>query len=192
MFNSGVQTVNWSTKFAAPDVFDFGLSGRTLIVCYGNPLRGDDGLAWQVASLLRVKLHDERIELICRFQLTPELAEEMSRSARVLFVDACVEGSPGDIRWSPIVLDHRAENDASAAPFTHQLTPQSLLAVCSSLYGRHPETIEVTICGNTFSLSEELSAVVHASVHKAVEDIARWTIKPIISRKRPPENDLSI
>jgi hydrogenase maturation protease len=192
MFNCGVRTVKLSTKCAAPERLAPAPSKPTLIVCYGNALRGDDGVAWKIANLLRVKLDDERIELICCSQLTPELAEEMSHAARVLFVDACVEGFPGDIRWSPIDLADPSEKNADAAAFSHHSTPRSLLALCSALYGEVPDTTEVTVCGSTFSLSEELSAVVEAGVQKAVEDIAGWTLTSLNPRKCLPNSELSI
>ena len=52
---------------------------RVLILGYGNPLRSDDGLGWQVAvQLFRTNTSPEVLVLPCH-QLTPELAEPISR-----------------------------------------------------------------------------------------------------------------
>ena len=70
---------------------------RTLIIGYGNPLRGDDGLGWQVASEL-AKCVDALISVVAVHQLTPELAEPVSDADLVIFVDSSCDGEPGSWR----------------------------------------------------------------------------------------------
>jgi hydrogenase maturation protease len=45
----------------------------TLLIGYGNPLRGDDGLGWQVADQV-ARDADKSIKVVATHQLTPELA----------------------------------------------------------------------------------------------------------------------
>jgi hydrogenase maturation protease len=73
----------------------------TLIIGYGNPLRGDDGLGWQVAGEL-AKCVDALISAVAVQQLTPELAEPVSDADLVIFVDASCHGEPGSWRCESI------------------------------------------------------------------------------------------
>src|SRR6185369_11175120 len=109
-----------------------------LIIGYGNPLRGDDGFGYRAA---------ERIPgAIAVHQLTPELMDPIARADRVLFLDACAEGAPGEIRR------RRVEPLRSEGAFTHHVTPEALLAGVLALYGRVPEAEVMTVCGADFSL----------------------------------------
>jgi hydrogenase maturation protease len=74
---------------------------RVLIVGYGNPLRGDDGLGWHAAEALRAALPEA--EILAVHQLTPELAEDASRAELVIFLDAAETGAPGEWRCREIV-----------------------------------------------------------------------------------------
>ena len=68
-----------------------------LIIGYGNPLRGDDGVGWRVAEAVAAALPDGAAEVLTVHQLTPELAELMSRADRVIFIDAAAEGEAGEV-----------------------------------------------------------------------------------------------
>ena len=123
-----------------------------LAICYGNPLRGDDGLGWEVARRLGGKplpAH-ARIE-VCQ-QLTPELAEPMSQAERVVFVDARAGGNPGEITFTTL---HAA--DGLLNPVGHALAPESLLALSRHLYGKVPEAVMCSVAGRHFGLGETLS-----------------------------------
>jgi hydrogenase maturation protease len=93
-----------------------------LIIAYGNPLRSDDGVAWQAAETLRRKLPSAQAEITCVHQLTPELAERLSRSQSVIFLDASCSGEPGKITCEPLSL-------SADVHFAHQLSPRGLLAL---------------------------------------------------------------
>jgi hydrogenase maturation protease len=66
-----------------------------LIIGYGNPLRGDDGLGVEVACCLKEIIRDESVEVLSQHQLMPELADPVSRASLVVFVDARVGDTPG-------------------------------------------------------------------------------------------------
>ena len=125
-----------------------------LVIGYGNPLRGDDGFGLRAA---------ERIPgAIAVHQLTPELMDPISRADRVLFLDASVEGVPGEIRRRPV------ERKAAGAAFTHYATPEALLAGALALYGRAPEAEIITVGGACFSLSDRLSGAVEAALDTVI------------------------
>jgi hydrogenase maturation protease len=133
------------------------------IICYGNPLRGDDGLGWHAAERLRAAIRDPRVEILAMHQLTPELMEAISRADRVIFIDACAGPVPGEIQ------ERTVEPEAGGAAFTHHITPAALMAGAKALYGRAPQATLVTVTGADFSLSDELSPAVSSAVDALVQ-----------------------
>src|SRR5664279_5559219 len=117
-----------------------------LIIAYGNPLRGDDGLGWRVAEALRAARPD--LQILTLQQLTPELMDPISRAGRVVFIDACEGAVPGEIRESVV------QPQAAGAAFTHHATPAALLAGAQALYGRAPAANLITVTGADFSFSD--------------------------------------
>ncbi|MCX6628521.1 MAG: hydrogenase maturation protease [Candidatus Solibacter sp.] len=135
---------------------------HTLIVGYGNVLRGDDGAGFLVAELLRERIRDPEIQILSQQQLLPELMEPISRVARVIFIDASVSGRAGKFQRIPL------RPAPACARFTHHATPESLLAGAQSLYGHTPEATLYTIPGRFFETGEELTP----SVRRAVNELA--------------------
>lgn len=129
-----------------------------LVIGYGNCLRGDDGLGWYVAQCLAQKADPAELEVIPCAQLTPDLAESVSRATAVLFIDAVQDGQVGEIRRETVL--------PSPAPpsFTHHLGPEGLLALAEQLYGTCPEAELFSICGQLFDYSDSLSPAVSARV----------------------------
>src|ERR1035438_8030803 len=120
---------------------------HTLILAYGNPLRGDDGLGPEAGERLRSMIHDPDVEIRTLHQLTPELMEPISRAARVIFIDACEGMVPGEI------VERSVEPSTAAPRFTHHATPEALLAGARALYGRAAAATALTVAGADFSLS---------------------------------------
>ncbi len=123
---------------------------RVLVIAYGNPLRCDDGVAWQAAEEIRRKLVP-LVEVICSHQLTPELAEEASRSDTVIFLDATSNGDPGK------VVCETVSPDLLQARFSHHLTPAQVLALCDQLYQAKPRAFLISISGERFDHGDGLS-----------------------------------
>lgn len=125
---------------------------RILIVGYGNALRGDDAVGYRAAEELQQHYRDDpEVEIIACHQLTPEMAEEISRSEFALFLDASSSDEPGKI-WQTRVLPA-----SEAAGFTHHVTPASLLSAAEKLYGHVPEAVCITLAGWSFQLDDKLS-----------------------------------
>jgi hydrogenase maturation protease len=68
---------------------------NTLVIGFGNPLRGDDGAGWRAAELIAADLRARGVTVVGRHQLTLELAEDVSEADIVMLVDASCENSPG-------------------------------------------------------------------------------------------------
>ena len=65
-----------------------------LVIGYGNPLRGDDGVGWRVAEEAAALLPDPPVTVLTVQLLTPELADPISRSDLLILIDAAAEGPP--------------------------------------------------------------------------------------------------
>ena len=136
---------------------------RALIIGYGNPLRGDDGIGPEAARKLAADTSDPEIVVLSVHQLTPELADPISKAQIVLFIDAASEGAPGEVRVEKL---HPKTPEQS---FTHQFDPPMLLAAAELLYGRSPEARLISIAGQSFEFEEGLSA----PVARAIEEVVR-------------------
>ncbi|MFZ0311626.1 MAG: hydrogenase maturation protease [Candidatus Korobacteraceae bacterium] len=125
----------------------------TLIIGYGNLLRGDDAVGCHAAHALEQHFRDDpEVEVIATQQLTPEMAEDVSRCGLVLFLDASSAEKPGTIRQSQVLPGN------APGGFTHQLTPSTLLAAAQQLYGDSPEAICITLEGWSYEVGNKLSA----------------------------------
>jgi hydrogenase maturation protease len=125
---------------------------ETLIIGYGNPLRGDDAAGCRAARELEHLFHDDpEVEVIASHQLTPEMAEDVARSRFVIFIDAALGDRPGAIRQI------RVSPEPGPAGFTHHLRPSSLLSAAEQLYGDAPVAMAITLAGWSFELGDELS-----------------------------------
>jgi hydrogenase maturation protease len=127
----------------------------------GNTLRADDGAGPALARGLEALVPGLRV--VAAQELLPEHAEELADAAGVLFLDASVAGSPGEVRAGP-VMPHPAR-----AELLNALLPEELLGVAHALHGRAPPAALVTISGRDFAFGEALSAEVEAALPVARE-----------------------
>src|ERR1700687_2295752 len=127
------------------------MAGVLVIAC-GNPLRCDDGLAWHAADELSRDANPPRLLRV--HQLAPELAEEVSRAATVICLDAAAEGEPGKVICQSLAAS------AANAHFSHHFTPAAVLALAETLYGALPTAFLVTMTGVCFDHGDTLSAAV--------------------------------
>jgi len=138
---------------------------RTLVIGYGNSLRGDDGAGPYIASRLGAGAKRLGADAIACHQLTPELAEPISQAQQVIFVDAHAGVPPGQIAIEPV------RPRLSAA--IHRFEPETLLAWSQQLYGRAPEAILIGIGGESFDLGEGLSPQARRAVREALRAIRK-------------------
>jgi hydrogenase maturation protease len=139
-----------------------------LVVAWGNPLREDDAVAWHVLEGLRsLKPRPGLPALLLRHahQLTPEMAEGVSRAQGVVFVDARRDRTPGEVRCEEI------RPSAGSNPLAHSLSPPALLLFAQQLYGRAPRAVVLSIAGERFGLGESLSPVVRRALPRAIRAV---------------------
>jgi hydrogenase maturation protease len=136
---------------------------RTLVIGYGNPLRGDDGLGWRVAAEL-ARLADESIEVLAVHQLTPELAEAISETEMVIFVDASYDGKPGSWRCEAITLD-----PIPSQALGHYFTPVQLLSCANAIFNARPFAFLISAAASSFDCGAVLSPFAAAIVPQIVQ-----------------------
>ena len=138
---------------------------RALIIGYGNPLRSDEGFGWHVVrELVRTGLCHEGEVLTCE-HLTPEIAEDISRTRLVLFIAAARTGSPGEVTGKEILAD------PAPMSFSHYLTPGAALGLAADLYGECPRAYMISVCGERFEEGQALSEPVTAAIPEVLEQV---------------------
>src|SRR5512136_592894 len=136
---------------------------HTLIIGYGNPLRGDDGIGPRTAELLAERdgttppLSPDGVQVLVCHQLTIELAPQIAEADLLILIDATATGEPGAVQ-------QRALTPAipQSASLTHHVDAQGLLAAAQMLYGHAPEAVLFTVSGGSFDHGEALSPAVTA------------------------------
>jgi len=155
---------------------------KTLILGYGNPDRQDDGVAWHIlrgllshfqqelSNDLDINVSDSKygIDYLFQLQLTPELASDFNRYDRVCFVDAHTGAVPEDVHIERITAKFQH------SPFTHHLTPASLISIAETLHHRSPEAILVSVRGFQFGFSQSLSEETASLTAPAIDTILKW------------------
>ncbi len=144
-----------------------------LIVGYGNPLRGDDGMGRETARRLALQYAgDSRVKVLSRHQLTPELADDIAAAGYVIFVDASEDLPPGLIARESLPAETLYRNS------THQGNPVSLVRLCLDLYGKCPPTSLIAVGGASFEVSQTLSPLANRTIPQVIS-----LINEIVERK---------
>jgi len=153
-----------------------------LIIGYGNPDREDDGVGWRIVEQVAAQLPGASISysaldlqpdngapgLLLALQLMPEFAECAARFDRVCFVDAHTGAYPNDLNIAA------TQAVFQSSPFTHHLTPDTLLALAQAAYGRAPEGMVISVRGYQFGFKQTLSPATAALANQAVARILQW------------------
>jgi len=156
-----------------------------LVIGYGNPLRADDGLGWIVAQRLKTALGGDRhwsdVVVLAEHQLTPELAEPISRAQIVIFVDAREGDRPGRVECRVVA---RSGNGALA--FSHDVDPPSLMQLARLLSGHSPSAVVVSVDGEQFGYGTDLSPEVQAAVPDVVRCVLDVLVDGVAALGTPP------
>lgn len=158
-----------------------GSPAAVLILGYGNPDREDDGVAWHLLDRLARRLDPsgqgmgeetvrafDRVTLQFSLQLMPEMAEQVAMFDRVLFIDAHTGSEPEDLTWQPLTAHFQQ------SPFTHHMTPATLLSIAESLYGSRPQAVLVALRGFAFGFQRGLSEQTQKLAELAEQKIWDW------------------
>ena len=131
-----------------------------LIIGYGNTLRRDDGVGPMAVEAVEELRLPGVVTIACP-QLTPEMAEPLSRAGAAVFVDAAID-NPGQMRLC------RLSPSGSSQILAHTADPSVLLALARDVFGRAPEAWMLTIPAEALGFGEQLSPRAIRGIKKAV------------------------
>lgn len=131
---------------------------RILVLGYGNPMRCDDGVGWQIAADLFRTNRSADVEVLPCHQLTPDLAPAVSRAECVIFIDCARGDTPGEIACREV------RSEAVPTSLTHNLTPAALLFMSSELFGACPRAYLLSIQGEIYGTGQSFSNVVASRI----------------------------
>lgn len=151
---------------------------QALLIGYGNPLRQDDGVGWQVAAEISTQFPAASgVKVVQLHQLLPEVAHWLSETERVaVLVDTAVSTTqpPGTITCQKVMPE-----PLTPTSFSHHLAPGIVVGMAQELYGRVPPTFLLTIVGEDFGMGEGLSTAVGQKlphlIHKATHLLTNQT-----------------
>jgi hydrogenase maturation protease len=136
-----------------------------LVIGYGNSLRNDDSVGRRVAEAIAALGLAEVQTLSCDL-LTPELADQLSRSKAVIFVDAAVD-APSDVLLRPL------QAAQSSQVMAHAADPRTMLALARDVFGHVPQAWWLTIPVADLGIGEQLSTLAQAGMREAIQRILR-------------------
>lgn len=150
-----------------------------LFIGYGNLLRSDDGVGPAIVSRLAASFFDNpHCATITAHQLTPELAVDVARAKRVVFVDASVDVPAGKARIRRVLPESR-----SSLSLGHHLSPESIMALASAVFGGNggggPCAWAVAVGVANLNVGDRLSPPVSRTVGRLSRHLAhrirRWS-----------------
>lgn len=149
-----------------------------LLIGWGNPLRGDDGVGQAIAAAVE-RWGQPELEVVEAVQLTPELAPLLAAARRVLFVDAEAGGAAavtGGWRLEPVPLLEPGGTTAawSSQPLSHHASPGLLLMLAESLYGRRPPAWQLLVAAHACDFGSGLSPATEALLPGALAAVRLW------------------
>lgn len=140
---------------------------RVLLIGYGNPGRGDDGLGPALAEAVEAYgLNGVTVEI--DYQLTVDHAALIADHDIVVFADAMMG----------LATAFRFSETGTAMPETlgsHQVTPEAALALARLLFGRAPPGWMLAIAGQDFGeVKEGLSLCARDNLGLATTFLRGW------------------
>lgn len=133
---------------------------KLLVVGFGNPARGDDGIGPEVIRRLE-QLKIDRLSVDSDYQLTVEHAADAAAHDVVIFVDASVDAD------EPFTYN-RIEPKNVDSFSSHSVSPEQVLGLADELFQAKPEGFMLAIRGYSFEMfDEELSEAAAGNMKKA-------------------------
>jgi hydrogenase maturation protease len=141
---------------------------KILVIGYGNPLCGDDGVGIATVKALQEKIRREDCVFVTQHQPYPETVTLLKDASHVIFIDASIGGVPGEIERLPLSsLDYLEVDEV----MSHHLTPEWMLWMTERLYGHRPQGMMFTIAGQEFGVGEGFSDCVIRRLPHLIEII---------------------
>lgn len=148
-----------------------------LVVGYGNPIRGDDGVGWRAVEVLQADPRLEGATVLARHQLTLELAEDVAAVDLVVLVDASTAPA-GSVEVTEVA------SVGPAGAWSHAVDPAALLELAERLYGRAPPTFVLSVGTASCAPGLQLSHAVEAALPAVVAEVVRLA-EPVLHISHP-------
>ena len=123
----------------------------SLVYGIGNVGRQDDGLGWAFIDWLQAQGLCRTADVRKHYQLQLEDADLLSRTDRVLFVDATKDPSVGSFALS------RPQPRMDFSFTSHAISVSAIMATCLQCFGRLPQVHVLAIRGYEWELSMGLT-----------------------------------
>ncbi|OIO38197.1 MAG: hypothetical protein AUJ72_02865 [Candidatus Omnitrophica bacterium CG1_02_46_14] len=142
---------------------------KTLVIGYGNTMRGDDGAGVAIAEAIEKERLDDVEVRTCQ-QLHVELISEFSNYDRIILADASVEGEA-------VELKKICPASQNAMASSHHLGPELLLGLAEITNLGNPELYLCMVRGKSFDYCEKLSNEAKKRVFEAVDKIKNLIVQ---------------
>jgi len=146
------------------------LPNRTLLIGIGNAGREDDALGWLFLDEID-KLFPGQFDIEYRYQLQVEDAELISHYQKVIFIDAhcCLQNKA--YVWQ------KCEMKVPESYTSHELDPEVVFYLTSTIYKQFPETYILGIAGKSFELHMGLTDFAKKNLEKAINFFQKKIVK---------------
>jgi hydrogenase maturation protease len=182
----------------------------TLVIGYGNDLRGDDAVG-PLAATVVAAWDMPGVQVLAVHQLMPELAETLVAADLAIFVDARV---PAPLSSDPVSRQRGPGQDAPPFPrqdrgpgsageeivearpiepaavdsvIGHTGDPRALLALTKALYGRCPVAWSITVPARNFAFGAGLSPAAQRGLTAALQQISDLLANAAYATNQPQE-----
>lgn len=161
---------------------------RTVVICLGSPLMGDDGVGLVALAKMRDEWRFDGVELVDGGTWGLSLLPQIEDAERLVLVDAiAAHGAPGELH---ILRRERLPIYLTRKLSPHQVDMRDTLAVAEWRGHLPAEVVAIGVQPETVELGTELSAVVAAQVDALVLAVVRhlqsWGHVCIPRRSGPP------
>ena len=154
-----------------------------LVIGYGNPARGDDGIGPAVAEEIE-HMRIDGVDVDADYQLTVEDAATVAKHDFAVFVDASLEGDE-PFTFSRITPRRRISINS------HAVSPEDVLGLAHNLFHAKTEGYLLGIRGYSFTMfKEKMTPQAKNNKRKAVEFLVPMLRSHSIHRTDVSVNDL--
>lgn len=137
---------------------------KSLVIGYGNDLRGDDGIGTQIAQIV-ASWHLPEVRSLPLHQLFPELAADLAGVDLAIFVDACRAVDRDAVELYPLKPLDTTKLES------HFSDPIAILSLTQSIYEQCPQAWWVVVPGVNFALGDRLSVLARDGISQALIQI---------------------
>lgn len=144
---------------------------KVLVAGYGNPFREDDKVGHVLAPMVAEYLEKKgvEVELWIDQQLLPEIVEDMRDKDLAIFVDSLADASTGDFHFTEMEPDPDIEGLN-----IHSMGPSWILHLMKSLDIEYPKTFLISVAGQSFNFSDEMTDTCTERMERSFEAFREW------------------